>query len=109
MAIDGLGMTRGSLTADMLGERVEVLQKALGEHVKFDDMGRAHVPRGVARELYVDRERRRADHVARQKVRRADRASKGDPVDKIRARLSTRRAQQPNSGNALADLFAEGE
>lgn len=78
LATEGFGSPR--FGADTLEARQSNLRRELAEHVRLDDVGIAHIPRQIAREMFTQRNQEKAEAQARQAARAAERAAEGNPL-----------------------------
>lgn len=96
LALEGLG------AGTTIEQRAAHLGRELSDEVLHDDIGRACLPRSVARELFnarTEREQRQAD---RQAARAADYRA-NNPTDHVRERVRALQ-QRGTVGDPLADM-----
>lgn len=94
LALEGFGY------ANTVDDRVRNLRHDLADEVLLDDIGRACVPRSVARQLFTDRAQKQHDEQARAAAARAEAKAKGHPLrDRVRALQ-----QRETLGDPLADM-----
>ena len=96
LALEGFG--RG----DTLDIRAKNLRHALTDQVLLDDIGRACVPRSVARQMFAERAQAEIDKQGREAAARAEYAA-NDSAVQVRARVRALQAKE-TTGNALADM-----
>jgi hypothetical protein len=88
LAAEGFG--RPPFGGDSPEDRIANLRRELAEHILLDDIGRAHVPRRVARELFAERAQKQAEAAAREKTRAAEMAAKPNPMDQVLKAIDAR-------------------
>lgn len=94
LALEGFGH------ADTVDVRIRNLRHDLSEDLLLDDIGRACVPRSVARQMFADRAQAVRDADAQRAAERAEAKARGNPLrDRIRA-LQARETL----GDPLADM-----
>jgi hypothetical protein len=82
LAAEGFG--RPPFGGDSPEDRIATLRRELAEHVLLDDIGRAHIPRRVARELFAERAQKHAEAAAREAEAARAAAARPNPTDEIR-------------------------
>jgi len=101
LALEGFGY------ADALDTRVRNLCRDLAEEILLDDIGRACVPRSVARQMFADRAQQQLDAQARDRVRQEKLAAATQPLhDHVRA-LQRLHLGRESSGSALGDMMRD--
>lgn len=96
LALEGFGY------ADNFDHRLANLRGDLADDILLDDIGRACVPRSVARRMFTDRAHKLAEERDRDAARRAE-ADANNPAKEVRARVRALQQQQ-TTGDALADM-----
>ena len=84
LAAEGFG--RPPFGGDSPEDRIANLRRELAEHLLLDDIGRAHIPRRVARELFAERAQKQAEAATREAARAAELAAT-NPMDQVRAQI----------------------
>lgn len=95
LAAEGFGRPRYG--ADTLEARIANLCRDLADHIMLDDIGRAHIPRSIAREMFTDRAQRQADAKARDAAHRAELAARATSTVKGSGHWRPRRNSSANS------------
>jgi hypothetical protein len=94
LALEGFGRS------DNFEARVTTLRHELSDEIIHDDLGRACVPRSVARVMFEERAQKQAQQQAHEAHRRAELAAQGNPLrDRVRALQ-----QRQTLGDPLADM-----
>ncbi len=96
LATEGFGRPR--FGADTLEARQSNLNRQLAEHVRFDDIGIAHIPRQIAREMFTQRNQERAEAQACQAARAAERAAEGNPLHERLKAIEARQERLRTAG-----------
>jgi len=99
LALEGFGHS------DTIDGRAHNLRHDLAAEILLDDIGRACVPRGVAREMFAERNQKQRDEQVRASAARAE-AVANDPTKQLRARVRALQARE-TTGDPLADMKRE--